>query len=723
VAKDDKEIVSRVSAVLATQLGSDCFDLWFASRTSLAWNGDRLQVFATDVFTLDRLRNKLRGSIESACRQITGSADVDFRLVPGPASGVADRPVPSKRNAVALSNSVDETTAVEQAGQAAVSPGTDAPSPAPPPLAKIPRVTKKPAATLPAATLPAAKTPAPTNRTAKTPAAKTPAATNRAAKTPVATTPAAKTPAAKTPVAKTPVAKMPVAKMPAAKMPAAKMPAAKMPAATSRAAKTPDSKSRGKTRPLFGELAEPTCETESAPPSSGRRRSTHGPAKAARYPVATVSAKQSPAKGVAAKLTATGDLSAKTGAARNASSRKPLPYARPHNVATPVYPNASLGSDSARDTASRPSVGATSAEPPKRPAIPPSGTLPARQPAHWSQVVAGPCNQLALTAVQSVARQPGSVSPLYLYGPSGSGKSLLVDCLLQDSRRRFPGRRAVMLSAEQFTSQFVEALKGTGLPSFRRKYRDVDLLILDDIHFFAGKKATLIELQSTLDMLQRGGRQLVLTADRPPQEIAGLGKELGNRLCGGLVCRLEPPDAETRMGILRHHCQQRGVQAPGAVLDLIVDGVQGDARLLSGALWRLQAASQAWARPITRELAEGTLADLLRVSRRVIRLPDIEQAVCEAFGLDSRSLQSDGKQRAVSQPRMLAMWLARKYTRSALSEIGQYFGRRSHTSVIAANRKIDQLMDSDAPMPRSGGAQAAFLQAARRVDLMLRTGS
>jgi chromosomal replication initiator protein len=708
VAKDDKEIVSRVSAVLATQLGSDCFDLWFASRTSLAWNGDRLQVFATDVFTLDRLRNKLRGSIESACRQITGSADVDFRLVPGPASGVADRPVPSKRNAVALSNSVDETTAVEQAGQAEVSPGTDAPSPTPSPLAKIPRVTKKPAATLPAAT----------NRTAKTPAGKTPAATNRAAKTP-----AAKTPAAKMPAAKTPAAKMPVAKAPVAKAPVAKTPAVKTPAATSRAAQTPDRKSRGKTRPLFDELAEPTRETESYPPSSGRRRSTHSPAKAARHPAATVSAKQSPAKGVAAKLTATGDLSAKTGAARNAPSRKPLPYARPHNVAPPVYPNASLGSDSARDAAPPPSVGATSAEPPKRPAIPPSGTLPARQPAHWSQVVAGPCNQLALTAVQSVARQPGSVSPLYLYGPSGSGKSLLVDCLLQDSRRRFPGRRAVMLSAEQFTSQFVEALKGTGLPSFRRKYRDVDLLILDDIHFFAGKKATLIELQSTLDMLQRGGRQLVLTADRPPQEIAGLGKELGNRLCGGLVCRLEPPDAETRMGILRHHCQQRGVQAPGAVLDLIVDGVQGDARLLSGALWRLQAASQAWARPITRELAEGTLADLLRVSRRVIRLPDIEQAVCEAFGLDSRSLQSDGKQRAVSQPRMLAMWLARKYTRSALSEIGQYFGRRSHTSVIAANRKIDQLMDSDAPMPRSGGAQAAFLQAARRVDLMLRTGS
>ena len=752
MAKDDKEIVSRVSGVLAQNLGSDCFDLWFSSRTSFAWNGARLQVFATDVFTLDRLRNKLRGSIESACRQVTGSADVEFRLVPGPASGVSARPVPSKRNAVLPSRTVDESAAESPVAEQTSSPRSQSSVPArvpasvpetPPATLANPeprptrksRSTSKPIAASrplfeelaepmrgPASSAVALEndasspkrpgegsqeeispTPSPgastQSRSANRPAANRPRLTSPPLEGPAATSLPAKGPAATSSASKRSNAKVLAESAAAADQQTPKGMRKESRAARNSGTKTKSAANRE--TPKLTAKSSP-MEVPSAMSASKGGLSKGGPVK--RSPAAASSSKSSSAAASPSKSGPT----AKWVAPRDVPSRKPLPYAVP---TTP--PTRSTTASSASMPAPMPA-----SVPASTPAV-----LPARLPAHWSHVVVGPCNQLAMTAVQSVARQPGSVSPLYLYGPSGSGKSLLVDCLLQDSRRRFPGRRAVMLSAEQFTSQFVEALKGTGLPSFRRKYRDVDLLILDDVHFFAGKKATLIELQSTLDMLQRSGRQLVLTADRPPQEIVGLGKELGNRLCGGLVCRLEPPDAETRMGILRHHCQQRGVKAPSTVLDLIVDGVQGDARLLSGALWRLQAASQAWSRPITRELAEGTLADLLRVSRRVIRLPDIEQAVCEAFGLDSRSLQSDGKQRAVSQPRMLAMWLARKYTRSALSEIGQYFGRRSHTSVIAANRKIDQLMDSEAPMPRSGGADAAFLQAARRVELMLRTGS
>lgn len=347
----------------------------------------------------------------------------------------------------------------------------------------------------------------------------------------------------------------------------------------------------------------------------------------------------------------------------------------------------------------------------------------ARPVANWNHFVVGDSNRLAYTAAQSAAVKPGAVSPLFLYGPSGCGKSLLVDCLLHEARRRHPHKRALLLSAEQFTSQFLEALHGSGLPSFRRKYRDVDVLVLDDIHFFAGKKATMVELQHTVDTLQRSGRQLVLTADRAPQELPGLGRELVNRLCGGLVCRIEPADEAIRLGILQQQCEQRGLRMPAAVLRMVAEQVNGDARVLSGALFRLQATSQALQKPVSVELAQTALADLLRATRRIIRLPDIEQAVCQVFGLDSRSLQSDAKKRTVSEPRMLAMWLARKYTRSALSEIGQFFGRRSHTSVIAAQRKIDQLLTDDSA-PRSVAAMScSFSEAVRRVESQLRTGS
>lgn len=482
MAKDDKEIVSTVRQALVDRVGSERFDLWFGTRVTFDWTGTNLRVFAPDLFTLDRLRNKLRADIEAACQTATGLMGVEFQLC---------------------------------ASAKGAEPGSATPS-----------------------------------RTA------------------------------------------------------------------------------------------------------GR------------------------------------------GSMRQASAAK-----------TTI----SLPSSRAR------AVGGAAVEP-SRAAAP-------RAAVQWSQFVVGEGNNLAFTAAQSVARQLGAVSPLYLHGPSGCGKSHLAECILHDARRRHPGQRALMLSAEQFTSQFLEALHGAGLPSFRRKYRDVDLLILDDVHFFAGKKATMVELQYTVDTLQRSGRQLVLTADRPPQDVPGLGRELANRLCGGLVCRLEAADEAVRMGILQRQCERREMRVPHSVLSLIAEQLNGDARVLSGALFRLQATSQALNRPITLELAQTALSDLLRATRRVIRLPDIELAVCQVFGLDSQCLQSDAKKRTVSQPRMLAMWLARKYTRSALSEIGEFFGRRSHTSVIAAQRKIDQLLTEDRQPASVESLCCSFAEAVRRVESQLRTGS
>jgi chromosomal replication initiator protein len=247
----------------------------------------------------------------------------------------------------------------------------------------------------------------------------------------------------------------------------------------------------------------------------------------------------------------------------------------------------------------------------------------------------------------------------------------------------------VYLSAEQFTTYFIQALNGSGLPSFRRRYRHVDLLIVEDIQFFAGKRATLTELQHTIDSVLREGKQLVLTADRSPADLVNLGPEMVNRLSGGLVVRVELPDLEARGEIIRRAARERGLMVPEDVVGLIAERMPGDVRQLNGALNRLQVTSHAWRKPISMEMAANALEDVFRSSVRVVRLEDIEKAVCNVFEVTPSNLRSSSKTRKVSHPRMLAMFLARKYTRAGLTEIGSYFGRRSHATVVSATKKVE----------------------------------
>jgi chromosomal replication initiator protein len=317
--------------------------------------------------------------------------------------------------------------------------------------------------------------------------------------------------------------------------------------------------------------------------------------------------------------------------------------------------------------------------------------------------VVGDANRLAHVAAQTVAQRLGSTNPLVLHGPTGVGKTHLLEGIWIAAKKSRPSLHAVYLSAEQFTTYFVEALRGSGLPSFRRKYRGLDLLLVDDVQFFAGKKATLGELLHTIDALVRDGRQLVFAADRLPRQLAGLGPELTARLQGGLVCGIEPPDYRTRLGIVRHLADRLGpdrsaIDVPHDVQAFVAAQFTSHARALAGALNRLQAHSQAHDTPITLAMAQQCLADMLPSHGRGVRLADIEQAVCEVFALEPNTLQSKAKGKLVDQPRMLAMWLARKHTRAALSEIGQYFGRRSHSTVIAAQKKINSLMAGSAEL-------------------------
>ena len=321
-----------------------------------------------------------------------------------------------------------------------------------------------------------------------------------------------------------------------------------------------------------------------------------------------------------------------------------------------------------------------------------------RKFASLSSFVVGASNKLAMHSAEMVARNPGQITPLFVYGPTSVGKTHLLEGIWSAERKAGRGTTTIYLSAEQFTSHFLEALRGNGLPLFRRKYRGVNVLILDDLHFLAGKHATQVEMMHTVDTLLRDGRQLVFAADRPPLELSDFMPELITRLTCGMVCRIDPPDYATRLGIVQHLSCRLGIELPAEVQRFVATRLTGHARELSGAICRLQATSEATRQKITVALAEEALGEMIQHNMRVVRLCDIEKAICKVFGLEPQTLQSDGKTRRVSQPRMLAMWLARKHTRAALSEIGAFFGRRSHSTVISAQKRVDEWMVRDEPL-------------------------
>jgi chromosomal replication initiator protein len=366
-----------------------------------------------------------------------------------------------------------------------------------------------------------------------------------------------------------------------------------------------------------------------------------------------------------------------------------------------------------------------SAGQPGKPAPPPgdresaTASGPQRRFAALDSLVRGDCNRLALHSARMILDQPGKISPLLVYGPTAIGKTHLLEGIYTEVRR---GQgQAVYLSAEQFTNAFVEALRGGGLPSFRRKYRGVQWLLLDDVQFFCRTKATLVEVLHTIDTFLREGRQLVLAADRAPQELPGLADELITRLQGGLTCAMQPPELETRLGIVRCMAKELELALPGGVAEFIAANLTAHARELSGALKLLKVTCQVRNCPLTLTLTQQTLADMVRVSSPAVGLAEIEQAVCSVFGLESKTLQTPDGSRSVNQPRMLAMWLARKYTRAALSEIGRYFGRRSHSTVIAAQKRVDGWVVGGQALRVSDHEWPAD-EAIRRVEARLRVG-
>jgi chromosomal replication initiator protein len=334
---------------------------------------------------------------------------------------------------------------------------------------------------------------------------------------------------------------------------------------------------------------------------------------------------------------------------------------------------------------------------PQSPAAEKSRQTAKRKPLGLGSFWFGEENRLAKASAEQLFEQPGQFSPFLVYGPTGSGKTHLVEAIVNDFRRKLNMRRCVFLSAEQFTSLFVNSLRGgSGLPLFRRKYRDLDLLAIDDVQFLAGKRATLNEFQYTVDNLIRNGKQVVVSADRPPLELSALGGDLSARLTAGLTCPLRYPDFEGRLHIARQMCSQRRFSLSADVLELICDRLTRDVRRLSGALNRLHAIAVSSKLKITPEIAQTELCDLFSIgSGNSTNMVSIEQAVCEFCGIKPAELKSASRRKQICTARMLAMYLSREYTSSALSEIGDYFGGRSHSTVIAARRKVSHWLEQN----------------------------
>jgi chromosomal replication initiator protein len=384
---------------------------------------------------------------------------------------------------------------------------------------------------------------------------------------------------------------------------------------------------------------------------------------------------------------------------------RPVPAAGPHDAVRPR-----------RGGASGPSAGCGVPAPEAR------GGLAARRPAsELDSFVVGPSNRMAFAAIEIAALRPGEMSPLVIHGPSGVGKSHLLEGICGRFRQLHPGASTLLLSAEQFTTGFLQSLHGSGLPGFRRGCRNADLLVIDDLQFFAGKRATLMEVQQTVDALYRQGRQMVFASDRDLAALDGLGPELLTRLRGGMIARIEPPDYDVRRGIVAGVAAARGVSLPDEVIHYVATHMTRHARELIGAMNRLEATSHMLGLPVTPGMAEEALSDLVRSSARSVRLADIERAVCSAFGIESGSLQSSRRARTVNHPRMLAMFLARRHTTSALTEIGSYFGRRSHSTVISAQKTVGEWVAQGSRIVLADTTWDVE-EAIRRVEDVLRAG-
>lgn len=311
---------------------------------------------------------------------------------------------------------------------------------------------------------------------------------------------------------------------------------------------------------------------------------------------------------------------------------------------------------------------------------------------HWRSLegfVVGACNRVAHASALSVVEEPGlGVNPLVLYGPVGTGKTHLLEGIYAGLRRRQPDLAVRFATAEQFTNGFLQSMHDGKQTGFRARFRDCDVLLLDDLDFLAGKKATQIEFLHTFDALLADHHQIVVTTDCHPRLSEDFLPELVDRLLGGAVWSLLPPDADTRLDLLRSKSCLGSPAIPESVLRMLAERLRGNVRELEGAVHSVRHFARVAGRPVDEPLAREALAELLRHSIRRVSLKDIDATVCSVAGLATGSLQTKNRNWTVSHPRMIAIYLARKLTAATYGDISVHFGVKTHSSSVAAEKKV-----------------------------------
>jgi chromosomal replication initiator protein len=337
-----------------------------------------------------------------------------------------------------------------------------------------------------------------------------------------------------------------------------------------------------------------------------------------------------------------------------------------------------------------------------RPIRPSSGTRPVREKPglddryQFENFVLGKSNELAFAAARQVAKNPGTVyNPLLLYGSTGLGKTHLLHAAGQFIAEANPEARILYLHSEKFVSEMIQALRRDSIDQFKRRYRSVETLLIDDIQFFAGKDRSQEEFFHTFNSLLESRQQIILTCDRYPKEVDGIESRLRSRFGWGLSVSIEPPDFETRVAILQKKAAERGLDLEESVASLIAKRMRSNVRDLEGALNSLIANARFSGRRIDLDYTQEILRDVLAVHDRLITIENIQKTVADFYQLRVADLLSKRRTRSIARPRQMAMFLAKSLTEHSLPEIGSAFGGRDHTTVLHACRKIDSLCETD----------------------------
>ncbi|MEM1056204.1 MAG: chromosomal replication initiator protein DnaA [Bacteroidota bacterium] len=315
----------------------------------------------------------------------------------------------------------------------------------------------------------------------------------------------------------------------------------------------------------------------------------------------------------------------------------------------------------------------------------------------FDRFIEGDCNRLARSAAWAIAQQPGETAfnPFLIYGGVGLGKTHLIQAIGNYARSHGLARTVRYISSEQFTAEFVRAIKNNSAGAFAELYQSVDVLIVDDVQFFGGKEKTQEQFFHIFNELHLQRKQIVLSSDRPLKDIEGIEERLVSRFQWGLVADVQPPELETRIAILRRRAEDDGTQVSDAVLEYVATHVTANIRELEGALIRLSAYGALQDREIDLDMAREGLRDLIKEQRSALTLPQIQTVTCEVLDIPEDLVRARTRKREVVQARQIAMYFCKQLTKHSLKTIGQGFGGRDHSTVIHAVRSVEDQIDTD----------------------------